>query len=49
MHHPYWAPARLEQRLEAIERNRLEAARYLAEARDRRPAGRVLEAIQLAN
>ena len=47
MHHPYWTPAKLEQRLEAIERNRLEAVRFLDEARLRRPTGRVLEAIEI--
>jgi hypothetical protein len=40
-------PAKLEQRLEAIEKNRLEAIRYLDEARVRRPAGRVLEALEV--
>ncbi|WP_164898673.1 hypothetical protein [Mesorhizobium sp. M7A.F.Ca.MR.362.00.0.0] len=47
MQHPYWMPAKTEQRLEAIERNRLEAIRFLDEARGRRPAGRVLEAVEL--
>lgn len=46
MQHPYWMPAKVEQRLEAIERNRAEAIRYLDEARDRRPTGRVLEVVE---
>lgn len=47
MNHPYWMPAKVEQRLEAIERNRVEATLYLAEIRGRRPAGRVLEAVEI--
>ncbi|WP_181173122.1 MULTISPECIES: hypothetical protein [unclassified Mesorhizobium] len=46
MQHPYYVSAKVEQRLEAIERNRLEAIRYLEEVRDRRLTGRVLEAIE---
>ncbi|WP_189401988.1 MULTISPECIES: hypothetical protein [unclassified Mesorhizobium] len=47
MQHPYYLPAKVEQRLEAIERNRLEAIRFLDEARVRRPAGRVLEVVDI--
>ncbi|WP_287094883.1 hypothetical protein [Mesorhizobium sp.] len=46
LQHPYWLSAKAEQRQEAIERDRLEAIRYLEQTRERRLTGRVLEAIE---
>ncbi|WP_288142394.1 hypothetical protein [Mesorhizobium sp.] len=46
MQHPYWLSAKAEQREEAIERNRMEAIRFLEQTRERRLTGRVLEAIE---